>query len=117
MPQNSLLKTIFLLTLGVLLSGCTSGIIPAGPDTYMVSASGAGFSTGGVRAATYQKANRFCQERGLVMVPVSFDAQGGVYGRRPPTADLVFRALKPGDPEIKRPNVEGPQYIQRVQMR
>ena len=51
------------------------------------------------------------------MVPVSFDAQAGVYGQRPPTADLTFRALPPGDPEIKRPTLEKPDYIQRVQMR
>ncbi len=83
----------------------------------MVSSSGVGFSTGGVRASTYQKAKKFCDDRGLVFVPVSFDAQGGVYGRRPPTADLVFRALKPGDPEIKRPNLEQPNSIYRVQIR
>lgn len=83
----------------------------------MISASGAGFSTGGVRARTYQEAQRFCAKRGLVFVPVSFDAQGGELGRRPPTADLVFRALKPGDPEIHRPNLEKPDAIYRVQVR
>jgi hypothetical protein len=101
-----------------LFSGCTSsGVIPAGPDTYMISAGGAGFSTGGVRARTYRNAQKFCDERGLVFVPVSFDAQEGVYGRRVPTADLVFRALRPGDPEIHRPNLEQPNYIQRIQNR
>jgi hypothetical protein len=101
-----------------LLSGCTSsGVIPAGPNTYMISAGGAGFSTGGVRASTYRKAHKFCEERGLVFVPISFDAQPGVLGQRPPTADLVFRALPPGDPEIQRPNLEQPHHIQRVQIR
>lgn len=91
--------------------------MPAGPDTYTVSSSGAGFSTTGVRARVYRAASDYCTKRGLVMVPVSFDAQAGVLGQRPPSADLVFRALPPGDPEIKRPNVEGPNYIQRVQHR
>ena len=100
-----------------LLAGCAAEVIPAGPDTYTVASSGAGFSTAGVRAKTYRAANDYCQKRGLVMVPVSFDAQGGVLGQRPPTAELVFRALTPGDPEIKRPNVEGPNYIQRIQSR
>lgn len=99
-------------------SGCTSsGIIPAGPDTYMISAGGAGFSTGDVRARTYGAAQKFCAERGLIFVPVSFDAQVGVYGQRAPTADLVFRALRPGDPEIHRPNLEQPNHIQRIQNR
>jgi hypothetical protein len=111
------MKALALILAASLLAGCTSGVIPAGPDTYMISSSGAGFSMAGVRARTYQKASQYCAARGLVFVPVSFDAQGGVYGQRPPTGDLVFRALKPGDPEIKRPNLEQPNYIQRVQMR
>ena len=83
----------------------------------MISAGGAGFSTGGVRASTYRKAQAYCAERGLVFVPVSFDSQPGVLGQRPPTADLVFRALRPGDPEIKRPNLEQPNHIQRIELR
>ena len=101
-----------------LLSGCTcSKVIAAGPDTFMVSASGAGFGTGGVRTEVYEKANKYCAERGLVMVPVSLDARLGELGRHAPTADLVFRALKPGDPEIKRPNLESPDKIFRTQTR
>lgn len=89
-----------------LLTGCvSSGVIPSGPDTYMVSASGAGFATAGVRETVYEKANEFCKERGLVMVPVSFKAREGEFGRRPPSADLIFRALKPGDPAIDRPDI------------
>ena len=71
----------------------------------MVTASGAGFSTAGVREKVYAKANKYCQERGLVMMPVSFRASPGELGRHAPNADLVFRALKPGDPEIKRPRL------------
>jgi len=112
-----LIRTTTALLALSLFAGCAAQVVPAGPDTYTVSSSGAGFSTAGVRARAYRAANDFCAKRGLVMVPVSFDAQGGVLGQRPPTADLVFRALRPGDPEIKRPNVEGPNYIERVQHR
>lgn len=83
----------------------------------MISAGGVGFSTAGVRERTYFTAQKFCTERGLVFVPVSFDAQNGVLGQRAPTADLVFRALPPGDPEIKRPNLEKPDTTQRIQSR
>lgn len=112
------LKLIIITTTTIaLLTGCASEVIPAGPDTFTVSSSGAGFSTAGVRARCYKAANAYCKKHGLVMVPVSFDAQGGVLGRRPPTADLVFRALKPGDPDIKRPNVETPNNIERIEIR
>ncbi len=101
----------FFLTIGFavvfFVSGCvsTSGVIPAGPETYMVSASaGGGFSTNGVREEVYKKANDFCASKGLVMVPVSFKARPGELGRNPPSAELTFRALKPGDPGIGRPD-------------
>jgi hypothetical protein len=94
------------LNLQLLTTGCSSsGVISAGPDTYMVTASGAGFGTAGVREKVYGKANNFCAEKGLVMVPVSFKARPGELGRNPPSADLVFRALKPGDPAIGRPEI------------
>ncbi len=95
----SLSAIIFALT-----SGCsTSDVISSGPDTYMVTSSGAGFGTASVRENVYKKANDFCAKRGLVMVPVSFKARPGELGRSAPNADLVFRALKPGDPAIGRP--------------
>lgn len=117
MTPRHIISTTCALILVSFFAGCAAQVIPAGPDTFTVSSSGAGFSTAGVRARTYRAANDYCTRRGLVMVPVSFDAQGGVLGQRAPTADLVFRALRPGDPEIKRPNVEGPNYIERVQHR
>ena len=98
----------FLSSLLLLASGCVSSdVISAGPDTYMVSASGAGFATAGVREKVYQNANDFCAARGLVMVPVSFKARPGALGQHPPSADLIFRALKPGDPAIGRPDLTG----------
>ncbi|MBC7367701.1 MAG: SHOCT domain-containing protein [Undibacterium sp.] len=78
----------------------------AGSDTYTVSASAfGGFSTNDVRNKVYKDANDFCAAKGLVMVPVSFKARPGELGRDPTSADLAFRALKPGDPAIGRPDV------------
>lgn len=107
------------LAMILFISGCASpGVIPAGPDTYSVtSGTSAGFSSAGVREEVYTLANEFCTERGLVMVPISMDAKDGEMGRHPPSATLVFRALRPGDPDIKRVNVEGPDTIQRIQLR
>jgi hypothetical protein len=107
MTHNGRMKIKYLLVLFVFalfLTGCVStSVISSGPDTYMVSASGAGFATAGVRETVYRKANKYCEDRGLVMVPVSFKARPGELGRHPPSADLIFRALKPGDPDIDRP--------------
>ena len=103
--------------LALLLSACTTDVLPCGPDTYTITSGGAGFSDAGVRTRVLTKANDFCTQRGLVMVPVSMDSERGVYGKKAPNATLVFRALRPGDPDIKRPNVEGPNSIVRLQVR
>ena len=111
------ITTLLAAIVALSLVGCATEVVPYGPDTYTVSRSGVGFSPAGVRAACLKAANAFCAKQGLVMVPVSFDSENGALGQHPPTATLVFRALRPGDPEIKRVNVEGPNYIQRVQVR
>ena len=114
---KSIISSGSMIALTLVILGCASpGVLPTGPDTYTVtSGSSAGFSSAGVRKEVYTLANKFCQERGLVMVPVSLDAREGALARHPPSATLVFRALKPGDPEIKRVNVEGPDKIIRIQ--
>jgi uncharacterized protein YraI len=103
----------------VLFAGCASpGVIPAGPDTFTVSSGTSwGWSSAQARAEVYALANKFCEDRGLVMVPLSIDTIDGVTGRNTPSATLVFRALQPGDPEIKRVNIEAPDNIQRIQRR
>ncbi len=98
------------------MAGCTTRIVPAGPDTYSVSSRGAGYSAAYTRSNAYEAADKFCRERGLVMVPVSVDSERGAPGRQPST-ELIFRALKPGDPEIKRPAIDKPDSIQRIQYR
>jgi hypothetical protein len=117
--MNKLFLIIVVSILG--LVGCSfmsPEVISTGPDTYTVtSGTSIGFSSAGVRTEVYRAANEFCAKRGLVMVPVSIDAREGELGRHPPSATLVFRALKPGDPEIKRENVEGPKTILRIQER
>lgn len=95
------------LALSWLLAGCALGprVVPAGPQTYTVSAEGGlnwTEATSSAREAVFSAANRFCAERKLVMVPVSLDVHPGEWGERLASADLVFRALRPGDPAIGR---------------
>jgi hypothetical protein len=90
------------------MTGCASEpeVVPAGPDTYYVSAGGGlGWTPASapIRAKVYKAANNFCAKRGLVMMPVSVNERPGEMGRHTASMDLVFRALKPGDSEIKRP--------------
>ena len=97
----------FVLTLfGImLLAGCTTGVVPAGPNTYMISVTeGPGLTNGGAaKARTLREADEWCRKRGLVMVPVESEQHGTQPFGRYAGAELTFRALKPGDPEIKRP--------------
>ena len=92
-----------LVAAAMALSGCTTGsVVKSGPNTYSVTSTGAGFSTDGVRSNVYQKAEEYCSKQNLVMIEVSIDTQAGAYGRHPPNADLKFRCLEDGDPEIAR---------------
>lgn len=122
MPARSLFVNPILAVIACSgLAGCsTPEIVPAGPDTYTVAAGGGlGFtpSSAPVRASVYKAANKYCADRGLVMMPVSIDVQPGQQGKHTASVELVFRALPPGDPEIDRPNIERPTSVQRIQQR
>lgn len=94
---------LLLVLLSVVITGCGAGqVIQAGSNTYTVTSSGAGFSTDGVKADVYRAANEFCAQKNLMMVETAIKTQNGALGRNPPSADLQFRCLAQGDPEIER---------------
>jgi hypothetical protein len=86
----------------IFITGCASSVVPAGPDTYYVSYGPLPITMSAAKgkAHCYQQASAWCQARGLVMVPISSDAQEAIAFRNAGHADLTFRALKPGDPAI-----------------
>ena len=87
--------------LALILTGCSTGVVPAGPQTYMISTTEVGLTNGGrAKAAAYQKADAWCRQRGLVMVPMTVDQHPARPFGRYGGAELKFKALKPGDPEI-----------------
>ena len=96
--------------LAVALAGCvaSTGVVPIGKDTYMVSRQSAtGFESAvGVKGQVLKEANEFCAKQGLVMVLVSLNTKDGVPGRSYATAELVFRAVRPEDAENQRPALE-----------
>jgi hypothetical protein len=100
------MKYFSVVLLCLSLAACSSKVLQVGKDTYMVSASGAGFSTAGVRTSVFEKAQKYCKKQGKEMVVVSLDVQPGRLGQNPPSADLTFRAVADNDKENVRPDAE-----------
>lgn len=73
-------------------------------------------SSGLLLADSLKEAETFCRQRGLKMVIVSTKGRDGAVGV-PGTSELVFRAVKPGDPEDVRPNMEDRAPTQTVEVR
>ena len=97
------------LFLACFITACAStGIIPIGKDTYMVSKQSAtGYQSAvGIKGEVLAEANQFCAKQGLVMVLVSLNTKDGVPGRSYATAELVFRAVRLEDAENQRPMLE-----------
>jgi hypothetical protein len=76
----------------IFITGCsTSNVVPMGSDLYMVSSSGAGFDTGGVRSNVYNAANKFCNKKGMPFKLVSYKSKNGKLASNPPSAELSFK--------------------------
>lgn len=86
------------LVLCVALAGCaSSGVQRTGPDTYMLSKTGAGgiFSSGSaVKADLYSEANAFCAGKGMVAETVNADAKNAIPFVRMNSAELEFRCVQ-----------------------
>jgi len=100
-------KAVFqvLLASGILLlASCSTGVVPMGRDTYMISGMSPGLvNSGAVRAKLLRQADAWCRKQGLVMVPVSYSGQDAIYGQQAANAEVIFRAVPPSDPENQRP--------------
>ncbi len=109
LPLLSLVSTI-------LLAGCANWgpqVQSAGPGTLTVTAEDQlkwNAATVPAREVVFGVANEYCAKRKLVMVPVSLDVRPGETGLKAGSADLVFRALHPGDPSIVRSQAVFRQY-------
>lgn len=110
---------LLLLPLGAFLNAsCSSGVVPTGPDSYMISRSVSGFSSGAAgKAKAYREASDWCAKRGLVMVPITADSIDPVIGKGMGSAEVHFKALPPGDPRINSATIEKPDRIERIEVR
>lgn len=84
-------------------AGCTRRVsepLPVGPDTYTTSAHVTLGSTTRAREAVLKAAGALAKQ--LLVVNISDHA----VGPNDATADVTFRCLAAGDPELRRPNFQ-----------
>ena len=104
-------KLILLFVAMLIVSGCAanSGVVPIGPDTFMVSRQAAtGFSgLGTLKADAFQEANEYClsQNKYIRVVNTSESAPPYVWGNFP-RAEVQFMCLDKSDVELTRPKME-----------
>jgi hypothetical protein len=99
------MRVLAIVTPGAALGGCASstGILPAGPDTYTISERVAPIRGGGSEAQreVMTKANEFCVQQGRQFVPAVMGQAGNLanpYG--PDGYAVTFKCLLPGDPAL-----------------
>jgi len=101
-------KLFAALILAGVLGACgkSTGILPAGPNTYAITEDVADFRGGSMEAqrVTLAKANAHCKSQGREMLPLDLRELG-----KPPAQtgsntgySATFRCLLPSDPEFKR---------------
>jgi hypothetical protein len=99
------MRYLVIVALGAALGGCASstGVLPAGPDTYTISEKFAPIRGGGEEAerVALTRANEFCVQQGRQFVPNNIGQSGNLANPYGPTGYTVtFRCLRPGDPAI-----------------
>jgi hypothetical protein len=94
----------------LILTACasSSGVVPIGKDTYMISRTQKGFSgsSGKVKAEAFKEANQFCESQGKKLQIVSTSQKDMVLFTSDPSAEIQFMCLDAQDPELKRPKLE-----------
>lgn len=101
------MKTLIVISL-LILAGCTStGVVPMGPDSYMISKQGSGgwTSMGKLTAEIMKEANKYCTSIQKKLMPVSTQAFPAGFGRLP-EAQVQFMCLTDNDYELKRPKMQ-----------
>ncbi|MGA9852397.1 MAG: hypothetical protein WBR15_05640 [Gammaproteobacteria bacterium] len=96
------MKTAFIfLAIATTVVGCAStGVIPTGPDTYLISKQSAAGIFGtpyGVEADIYKQANAFCAQSGQVVQTVNVVTKAAVPFVREGSASLNFKCVPKGN--------------------
>jgi hypothetical protein len=97
-----------LLVVATVACAANSGVVPIGPDTYLVSRQAAtGFSgSGTLKAEAFREASEFCRSKGKSLQVVNTNESSPPYvAGNFPKAEVQFMCLDPNDPELARPKL------------
>lgn len=93
----------------VALTGCaSSGPVPIGKDTYMITKESAGgmfVSGSAVKADVFKEAYAYCASQGKDFQVVNTHQEDAIPGARLPSAEVQFMCLNRDDPSVSRPNL------------
>ena len=100
--MNAIARLTTALVFTLAMTGCatgTKGVVPIGPDLYMVGGLGGytDYSGSAVKARFFEQASKFCQERGQVMLPVNSTGHDAAYATYA-SAEVQFRCVSSSDP-------------------
>jgi hypothetical protein len=115
--EEIMTKLLAAAAVAATLTGCamSTGILPAGPDTYTVSEHFAPIRGGSTTAqqTALTEANAFCAGQGRQFLPVDMltPFSANPYGTT--NYSVTFRCLSPGDPELARSHLAPTQIIEQ----
>lgn len=109
------MKKIVLVAMIAVLAGCaSSGPVPIGKDTFMISKQSAGgmfVAASSIKVEILKEAYAFCGSENKVFQLVNSQEVPSIPGRMP-SAEIHFMCLAEGDSEIKRPKMQrGPDTV------
>jgi hypothetical protein len=115
--KNMLGRIVIVFSACVGFVGCASnsGVVPMGNNTFMVTRQAAtGFSgSGTLKAEALKEAAKFCATQGKQLKVVAItEAKPPYILANFPKAEVVFKALDAGDPELKSEAAIDPSGIQ-----
>jgi hypothetical protein len=111
--------TILAAAVPVLLVACaSSGPVPIGQDTYLISKQSAGgvfVAPSTVKVEILQEANAYCKSQGKEFQIVSTNELSAIPMARMPSAEVQFMCLERGDPQLARPRLrKGPDTVVEI---
>jgi hypothetical protein len=97
-------EKIVLFAAAAALAGCamSTGILPAGPDTYTITERRAPIRGGATTAEqdALTEANTYCSDRGRVFLATDLVTPPSANPWGPTSYSVTFRCLRPGDPAL-----------------
>jgi hypothetical protein len=94
----------------LVLTGCaSSGPVPIGQDTYLITKQSAGglfVSPGTIKVEILREATAFCTSQHKLFQIINTSELGAIPAVRMPSAEVQFMCLNADDPQLQRPRME-----------